>query len=238
MVRQWLFKGSVELRNLRYLHYQPKLIKVIYKDMPYFSQWESINLVKDFLSRKLLAKEDPNWKKSGAKSKEEYEKWSWNSCGIACLKSILFFGSKKEYKIVELAKLAQKYGCYIEKVDKIDGLFYKPFIKFLKDEFGLSSKIIAPAVLPDILLELEKGNFVIASVNPGIRSLQIKYRQTGGHLILMVGFDWMRKLLLFHNPSGDSPKTQAFVRISFENFSKFFASRMIVIKNSSGDLLS
>src|SRR3989338_258315 len=81
--------------------YIPKKEFVVYKNVPYFSQWESKDLVNDIINKKISAKDDPLWKKSGAKNKKEYELWSWNGCGMACFKMILAYKFKKEIPVVD-----------------------------------------------------------------------------------------------------------------------------------------
>src|SRR3990167_6800417 len=88
------------------------MTKVINK-IPYFSQWESPKLVGKIIERKILARDDQKWKNSGAKSPEEYEYWSWNICGMACLKMILASKFSKNYKMIELAKKCEEYGAYV-----------------------------------------------------------------------------------------------------------------------------
>lgn len=45
------------------------------KAVPYFSQWESRQLVSDFLSGKLHPADDPLWHLSGAIDRDEYARW-------------------------------------------------------------------------------------------------------------------------------------------------------------------
>ena len=133
----------------------------MHNNIPYFSQWESKELIKDIISKKISAKEDPLWKKSGADTKEEYELWSWNACGMACLKMLIAYKYNKEIPLIKLGKKCKKYGGYAGK--NLNGLYYKPFIKFVKEEFNINAKIISPMVIQDIIKELEKNNFIIAS---------------------------------------------------------------------------
>jgi|SRR3989344_1765183 len=209
--------------------YIPKKKKILYKNVPYFSQWESKDLVNDIINKKISAKDDPLWRKSGAKNKEEYELWSWNACGMTCLKMILAYKFKKNIPVVELGKKCKEYEGYVG--ENLDGLYYKPFIKFIKNEFKLDAKIISPMIILDIIKELERGNFIIASVSYEIRNPNNKISFKGGHLVLIVGYDFETKIFFIHNPSGIDNKTQAFGKISFKDFDKSFACRGIVIYN-------
>ncbi|MDO8657702.1 MAG: C39 family peptidase [Candidatus Levybacteria bacterium] len=230
MIKNIIFKISVVLKQRIILrNYTPNKKVFINKNIPYFSQWESKDLVNDIISKKISAKDDPLWKMSGAKTKEEYELWSWNGCGMACLKMILAYKFKKNISLVELGKKCKEYGGYVGK--NLDGLYYKPFVKFIKNEFNLNSKIISPMVISDIIKELEKGNFIIASVSYKIRNPNNKISFKGGHLVLIVRYNFEIKIFFIHNPSGIDNKTQAFAKVSFEDFNKSFAYRGIVIYN-------
>src|SRR3972149_7529666 len=63
--------------------------RFIIKNVPYYSQWESPALVRKIIRDEVSPQEDPLWKRSGAKSPQEYELWSSNMCGMAFLKKII-----------------------------------------------------------------------------------------------------------------------------------------------------
>src|SRR5258708_36283534 len=96
--------------EVKYLFYKPKLTSFVLENFPYFSQWESANLADKFWSGKMRVLDDPKWKNSGAKTKLDYLNWSWSACGMACLKMILAFKTKKTYPIIELGEECKKYG--------------------------------------------------------------------------------------------------------------------------------
>jgi len=205
------------------------MTKVINK-IPYFSQWESPKLVGKIIERKILARDDQKWKNSGAKSPEEYEYWSWNICGMACLKMILASKFSKNYKMIELAKKCEEYGAYVQNGDKIDGLFYNPFKKLLEKEFRIKAKVFRIFLtIGRIKRELQNSNYLIASVSASIRKPDHTPEHKGGHLVLITGFDDHKKTLFFHNPSGFFGKSQENCEISEKDFKKFFASRGILI---------
>ena len=79
-------------------------------NIPSFTQWESRNLVDGILKGEIDTKDDPLWQESGAQSKEEYEMYGWQICGMTCLKMILkSIYRERDYRLVELAKDAEKY---------------------------------------------------------------------------------------------------------------------------------
>lgn len=237
-LKQLVFTLEKMIKEISSLRFQPKKKQFLHRNVPYFSQWESKDLVKDIIARTVSAQDDPLWRKSGAKTKREYELWSWNGCGMACLKMILAFILKKEIPLVKLGTVCQKYGGYLPKNNGLKGLFYKPFLTCVKREFGLNATIIAPMVVSDIIQELEKGNFVIASVHPDIRTHTAKPSQKGGHLVLMLGYDMEQQSFSLHNPSGTTSKTQEYFKIPFTTFCNFFAYRGIAISISTFKILS
>lgn len=127
-------------KKLRYLSIRPQFNKFIHQNVPYYSQWESKELVDDFIAGKLKVDNDPKWKESGAKNKLEYLNWSWNGCGIACFQMIQTYLTGKKIPLVKLGKGIMRYGGYrlnkkaFDKGDfsnSLPGLYYKPFLKFI-----------------------------------------------------------------------------------------------------------
>ena len=173
------------------------------------------------------------WDESGFQSKQEYELWSPNLCGMACLKMVLKDIYNEVQSTVGLAKRCCEYGGYIVKDDQIEGLIYKPFCKFIKKEFGLSGKVKKRLSCRTIKKQLSKGNYIIASVNPTIRDAQMSVNDEvtikGGHLVLMTGFNSITGTLQFHNPSGNPGKSQINHEMLEEDFNKYFANRGIVV---------
>jgi hypothetical protein len=201
-------------------------------DVPYYSQWESPQLVEGILTGKVDAKKDPNWKSSGAKDKEEYALWSANACGMTCTKMILAKELGKTVPIVELANKSLTYGVYKLPLNDSVGLLYAPYVTFLSSEFGVKATIARPLTINQIVHELCMDNYVVASVSPKIRNVSDIPPSKGGHLVLILGYDLLKKELYFHNPSGFKPETQHYAVISFDDFKKFFSGRGIIVKSS------
>jgi hypothetical protein len=203
-----------------------------HEGLPYYSQWESRDLVGKIIRNEMSAADDPEWNKSGAQVPLEYELWGRNACGMACLKMILFDQLGKEFPIVDLARKCMEYGGYQKKGETIDGLYYMPFLSFIKDEYDLDGRIIVPMSEDDIVEEVAKKNYVIASVNHRIRHPEKEFNgRKGGHLVLVSGSNIDTKIFEIHNPSGDTRQSQEYAQVSFRNFNKFFAHRGIVIDN-------
>jgi hypothetical protein len=216
------------LKTLRYRNISlPRQFR--HENVPYFSQWESPKLVEKILKKTIKAKDDPNWKNSGANDKTEYEDWSWAGCGMACTKMILTYTTDKVVPLVELGKKCAEYGGYQLPLKTSQGLIYKPYLTFVKKELGWNAHIFSNAPLNQVLYELSRGNFVIASVSPMIREPSSTPRNKGGHLILLLGYNLDKNEVYFHNPSGASTKTRAYAAISMNEFQKFFSGRGIIV---------
>jgi hypothetical protein len=196
----------------------------------YYSQWESPRLVDKFIYQTLPVSKDPQWKKSGASTPKDYEYWSWNLCGIACLRMVLAGKKIPVPPAVTLAKKSIKYGCYTPTPDFIGGLFYKPFINFLTGKFHLQSIIANPLSIKRIKYYLSQKCYVIASISPQIRNPDSHPAKKGGHLVLITGYNSAAKTLTFQNPSGFYRKSQQNVLLSESVFSRFFANRGIIVK--------
>lgn len=201
------------------------------RSIKYFSQWESPLLVTKILRKEINAKKDPEWKNSGALSKEEYELWSWNICGIACLKMILTHIFKKDFKSIKLAKECAEYGGYVLNNNTIKGLYYAPFCEYLGKVFKLKSSFIDKEMsFEDIYNAINSGKFVIVSVSPKIRNKETKdIGEKGGHLVLVTKVDKNKEEIYIHNPSGFSLVSQENYCLTENEFKKFFANRGIII---------
>jgi hypothetical protein len=204
--------------------------KYVHKGVPYFCQWESRELAESILEKKITTDDDLNWRASGAKTKKEYHDWSWSGCGMACTKMILASKTGKVIPLVELGKTCATYGGYRMPLETSPGLFYKPYVSFVDQEFNWKARVVEGMLQNELMHELGKGNFVIAGVSPRIRDPKSKSILKGGHLILMLGFDKAKRKLYLHNPSGTSKGTQEYAAVSFDDFRKFFSERGIVIQ--------
>jgi len=199
-------------------------------NLPYFCQWESPDLAGQIVEKHISTDDDPNWKASGATTKQEYHDWSWSACGMACTKMILAHRSGKIMPIVELGKTCAAYGGYVAPLKSSIGLYFKPYLTFVHKEFGWTAKIVQGMTLQELMYELGRGNYVIAGVNPQIRYPHSKPKSKNGHLVLMAGYDKSKQEFYFHNPSGISKETQAYAAVSFSDFKKFFGGRSIVVQ--------
>lgn len=231
---KYLRETLISLKNTYYLLFAKPKRQELKINIPYFSQWESPELVEKIILGDILeAAKDPKWKNSGAINKQEYLLWSWNMCGMACLKMVLSFKKLSSPPLIILGKLALKYGCYkINSASKhpatyLDGLYYYPFIKFLRKEFDISAGVSRTLVIPEIIREVDCGHLIIVSVSPQIRSSK-KALNKGGHLVVITGYSLKQKCLWLNNPSGFYGQSQENFKVTFADFSKYFSNRGII----------
>ncbi len=197
---------------------------------PYYSQWESPEMVSDLMQGKRRAEDDPKWRESGAKTEKEYALWSWSCCGMACLKMVLARRTGGIHPIISLAHEVEKYGGYRASEDFIDGLYYKPLCTYLQEKHQLSARPVPALPIHEIISALAKGEDVILSVVATIRFPESQPPSRGGHLVLVVGYDLDKEELYIHNPSGFYGETQEAAPITFKQLKKFFDYKGVIIK--------
>lgn len=203
--------------------------KNIAKPVPYYAQWVSADLVKDFLSGEINAADDPRWNESGARTRDEYRRWSRHICGMACLRMVLKYVRDFDVPLFSLLSLCLKYGGYQVEGETIKGLFYFPFVKFINAEYGFDACVVENISIQEVLPRLNDDCVFIASVHPAIRYPASIPPRKGGHLVLVHRFDPETNRLVFHNPSGTDESNQANVVMDVELFDTFFANRGIII---------
>ncbi len=171
---------------------------------------------------------DPRWVLSGARNVEDYARWAGNLCGMACLKMVLAARTGKAVPIMDLAMGCRDYGGYVEEPDgRIKGLIYAPFVYFVRDRFGMNTRVVTGVSAADIADILAQSEFFVASVHHSIRWPETEPPARGGHLVLVTALD--ENTIRFHNPSGHIDATRENVEMPLDIFDKFFAGRGIAI---------
>lgn len=228
-MKRALTRLIIKLKQLYFQFRLPQANRFVHENVPYFCQWESRELADKILRKELPAKKDPRWQQSGAVSPEEYHSWSWSGCGMACLKMILAHQGQTA-TLVELGKRCASYGGYTLPLESSPGLYYRPFVQFIAQEYKLDGRITSPLIREEIIAALADHAYVIASVNPAIREPASQVTNKGGHLILLLGYDLESRQFFLHNPSGHTPESQEYATIDFADFDRFFSGKGIVIQ--------
>lgn len=140
---------------------------------------------------------------------------------------ILTATTGKTIPLVRLGKLCARYGGYTLPLQESKGLRYAPFAKFVRAEFDLSAAVKTVMLSRDIMHELSRGNFVIASVSMLSSPPKLV---AGGHLVVILGYDLAKQEFYLHDSAGFTPETQECVAVSFKDFDDYFARRGIVIQ--------
>jgi len=199
-------------------------------DVPYVCQFATPAHAEATLRGTLATVADPEWAQSGADSPEQYARWAFTCCGMACTAMALAYFRKQKVTPVELAQDAARFGVYTEKDGALSGMLYRQFAMWVT-KYGLRASIYTWLSVKDIEYALAKGQLVIVSVNPNIRGHDTAPAlQVGGHLILVTGYDRDRATITVNNPSGfESTETQKGHTLTEEAFKKYFAGRGIIL---------
>jgi hypothetical protein len=196
---------------------------------PFYSQWESPELVPLFLDGSLTAEQDPRWHRSGAPSPAEYAYWAVKICGLACLKMILAAGGEPVPPTMRLVERALDWRVFvpIPGTSRVHGLIYRPFADWVAADYGIAAEVAAELTVAGLVSRLAGGAVVIASVHPWVRWPDRVPPDRGGHLVLVTGRHGDQ--LILNNPSGLPGISQHAARIALADFARFYAGRGIVI---------
>jgi hypothetical protein len=195
--------------------------------VPYFNQWDAPEQAGDIISGKLRVSDLPHWRESGADTQQEFITWANHICGMCCLKMALAALTGDVVPLLTLTRQSLAYGTYVQDDTTIKGMIYAPFVDFVRHQYGLTAQVEVGVSAESIADILEKFRFFIASVHPSIRQPTTTPPKKGGHLVLAIAAD--NQQVIFHNPSGQQPDTQQYVRVSLHDFSRFFAGRGVAL---------
>lgn len=189
--------------------------------VPWVTQYASASLIGDIVHGERARDDDPRWAESGAPDRETYAAWCSRWCGMACLRMVLLARDGAAPSLYELAMGCEDYGAYGP-----DGLIYRPFTEYARDEHRLRADVITDLTTGRLTAELDAGRLVIASVHPGIRRPDTGPPRTGGHLVLVTGHG--RGHVEFNNPSGHTPDTGV-ATLPVDVFDRFAARRGVAL---------
>lgn len=203
-------------------------VKHVVHQVPYFSQWESPQLVPLIVSGVMRAVDDPLWAQSGASSPAEYEFWSRRICGVACLRMVLAHWCGIKPPTVSLAQECLKAGAYVRHPSHVEGLIYAPFCDYVQSRWSVEANSHPRLPIDQLPSYLQAGRLVMISVHHTIRDAHTTPPRRGGHLVLAVGAT--TEHLLIHNPSGFPNASQQFASVSWLDLERFYAGRGIVLQ--------
>jgi hypothetical protein len=195
--------------------------------VPYFSQWESADLIPQFIDGRLSSAADPRWAESGATTAADYGFWAPKVCGLACLRMILSSRGLPAPPMMRLVELALDWKAYIPAGDRVNGLIYMPFAEWVRHDFDVVAEVVPDLTLEHLTSVATPDTPVIASVHHWIRWPDRHPPETGGHLVLVTGA--ANGLVRLHNPSGLPGVSQQDAVIEAADFGRFFAGRGIVV---------
>jgi hypothetical protein len=195
--------------------------------VPYYSQWESAELVPGFVDGSLRPADDPNWASSGARTRQEYEFWSTKVCGLACLKMIMAGRGLPVPPMMRLVERALGWKAYVPDGDRVAGLIYRPFAGWVGDEYGIAAEVAADLPVEALIAAASPGTPVMASVHSSIRWPDRAAPERGGHLVLVTGA--ADGVIRLHNPSGLPGTSQRDALVPVADFARFYAGRGLLI---------
>lgn len=194
---------------------------------PYRAQWESADLVAEFLAGRDRAT-DPLWAASGAADAAEYALWADHLCGCACLQMALGARGRPIPPMHAVRRGVQAEGGYLVQPDgAIRGLVYAGAVAWLAGQ-GIAARVSLDLGAEAIPALVDGDALFIASVHGAIRWPDRDPPARGGHLVLVFGVDGEGRLR-FHNPSGHTEATRRDARLAPAAFARFFAGRGILI---------
>jgi hypothetical protein len=199
----------------------------------YFSQWGSLAANRC----RIRDGGDParcvDWAAQGFRSAEEYRRWSDNSCGVACIQSLLHAAGREVPKMARLIDELVGAGAYRVRDDAIAGLIYEPCVRWARERWQLAGVTFPSLTTEQLHGRVAAGGVAIASVSPEIRRTRDAPTRRGGHLVFVFGAD--DQGLTFHNPSGlaardaaDGIETASAAVLPAARFDQYFAHRGMV----------
>jgi hypothetical protein len=196
------------------------------------TQYASADLIEAVVYRGHPPADDPQWRSTGAVSRDDYATWCGHICGMACLAMVLGHrDSDDRPSLFALLRQGLPYGTYQVGGDgRIRGLFYAPFADYIRNEHGLDGEVRAVLSSEDLVrFAAEPDAFVVASVNKEIRRPHLPAPGRGGHLVLVHDADPACGQVAFCNPSGHTPQARQ-ARLPVTRFEPFFAGRGVVVR--------
>ena len=117
--------------------------------IPWITQYATASLIAAIAYQGHPAADDPNWRASGAPTREAYGRWCTRLCGMACLRMALFARDGHAPSLFTLLGGCLEYGGYVEEPGGgVRGLLYRQFSDFTRDQLPASRPTSSPALTP------------------------------------------------------------------------------------------
>lgn len=199
---------------------------------PYESQWGDLRCNQPLIEHGTNPAQFFDWSSDGYPSEEEYLFWSRHVCGLACLRSVLraWLPQLGDITMFELINRAQRWGALVREDDTVGGLYYRPFVEWVLEDFGINGTVHPDIEAEPLLGYVRAGHVVFASVSSEIRYPDRPNRRRGGHLVLVHRFEGDR--IVLHNPSGVGRNAQD-AELDLDTFRRFFAHRGVVLRKQT-----
>ena len=195
--------------------------------IPWITQYATPSLIAAIAYHGHPPVDDPNWSASGAPTQAAYGRWCTRLCGMACLQMALIARDGCAPSLFALLGGCLEYGGYVEEPDgRVTGLRYQQFSDFTRDRYQLQADVITSLGPDRLIAELTAGRVVMASVHKEIRRPEHDPPATGGHLVLVTGYQDGQ--VTFHNPSGHTSQA-GIATLPLARFDRFAAHRGIAL---------
>lgn len=200
----------------------------VHEDVPVYTQYMSPGLIETIAYGGVDPADDPQWRLSGARTRQEYGRWCRHACGMACLQMVLHHRDGNAKPLLELLHQCRAYGGYVDDGDgNVKGLIYAPFAAYVRAEHGLDAQVHPRLALDDLGVLLADGWLIMASVHKEIRRPDRPAPGAGGHLVLVTGHTGDTVHLA--NPSGHTPQSRS-AQLPRRVFASFFGGRGIAVR--------
>lgn len=129
-------------------------------------------------------------------TRENYERWIPEICGICCLKMVGdTFGITDNLSLYELTlKCLNKGGFKIKKDGSIEGIFHRPLVRLAR-ELGLEGSVEKKLGVDRVIKHLENNRFAILSID--LRKATESFK--GTHLILVHAYSREERRFIVHD---------------------------------------
>lgn len=199
----------------------------------YFSQWGSLEANRSWI----LDRSDPSpfvdWSGQGFTSASDYLLWSDNSCGVACVQSLLQSAGRDVPPKAQIIDALVAVGAYKVQQYSIVGLIYDPCVEWLRSRWDIAGATYPRLTVNDLYDHVAGGSLAIASVSKEILWPDSRPARRGGHLVLIFGAK--SGYFIFHNPSGlaredaeNGVESARGATLSVSQFECFFAERAMI----------